>query len=262
MISRKEILYAGAISLVMHVMAIVLFAAAANLHSTRITLKSPPEFIVSMANLSSNPPFNISQTGVQAKNRESGTPGKTEVKIADRRAQKRSMEFPPPPDKAKIPEKAVSRESGIVFSSGSHQQTDNMKTARQAPSAEQGEKEQGKETVSFIASGHATQSTVRPEGPDETSLLSVSRYREKPQPDYPQASRQRGEEGRVLITVEILENGSAGKLILKRSSGYPLLDQAALKAVRKSKFNPAVRNNVRIRSWGDVPIRFKLEDSD
>jgi len=49
---------------------------------------------------------------------------------------------------------------------------------------------------------------------------------------------------------------------VKKSSGYDLLDQAALQAVRKWKFAPAVQNNVRIRTWGDVPIRFVLQEPD
>lgn len=259
MISRKEIFYAGTVSLVLHVLAILLFTAAANLHSPRITLKNRPELIVSLATLSSNSPLDVSQSKFPAKTIGQITVGNRTTKSADGPARKESTAHSLPPNTVKIVEEPPGRETE---SAAAHRQTVEKKMALQASSAEKSGKEQGNGATFLSDSGHASRQIDRAGESGKSSLLASSRYQDTPSPEYPYASRQRGEEGRVLISVEILENGSAGQLILKRSSGYPLLDQAALKAVRKCKFHPAVRNNVRIRSWGDVPIRFKLEDAE
>ncbi|WP_081639317.1 energy transducer TonB [Hippea alviniae] len=49
---------------------------------------------------------------------------------------------------------------------------------------------------------------------------------------YPQEAIQTGQQGRLLILFSIGKDGSLVKLKLLRSSGYPLLDKAALQAVK------------------------------
>ena len=49
---------------------------------------------------------------------------------------------------------------------------------------------------------------------------------------YPEEARQTGQQGRLLILFSIGKDGSLVKLKLLRSSGYPLLDKAALQAVK------------------------------
>ena len=49
---------------------------------------------------------------------------------------------------------------------------------------------------------------------------------------YPEEAQQTGQQGRLLILFSIGKDGSLVKLKLLRSSGYPLLDKAALQAVK------------------------------
>jgi protein TonB len=57
----------------------------------------------------------------------------------------------------------------------------------------------------------------------------------------------------------VLPNGECGELELGQSSGYALLDQAALEAVRTWRFRPARRGDEEIVSWVDIPVRFRLD---
>jgi len=80
-----------------------------------------------------------------------------------------------------------------------------------------------------------------------------------PKPVYPAASRRAGEQGRVLLSVYILPDGSVGEIKLKQSSGHPRLDQSALDAVRRWRYVPAKRGNEPIPYWYVQPIAFSLD---
>ncbi|MDI6725490.1 MAG: TonB family protein, partial [Smithellaceae bacterium] len=60
--------------------------------------------------------------------------------------------------------------------------------------------------------------------------------RENGAPIYPSLARQRGYEGVVVLAVEVLATGAIGNIKLKKTSGYVMLDQAALEAVRSWRF--------------------------
>jgi periplasmic protein TonB len=82
-----------------------------------------------------------------------------------------------------------------------------------------------------------------------------------PKPPYPLAARRRGQQGRVLLTVQVRADGSCGTVGLKKTSGYELLDESALKTVRDWRFIPARRGDTAVESWVDVPVTFRLEDA-
>jgi protein TonB len=94
------------------------------------------------------------------------------------------------------------------------------------------------------------------------AVTTVSRkveYLYNPPPDYPPRARRLGLEGEVLVRTKVLTNGECGELVLGQSSGYALLDKAALEAVRTWRFRPARRGDEEIVSWVDIPVRFRLE---
>jgi protein TonB len=88
----------------------------------------------------------------------------------------------------------------------------------------------------------------------------IARYLHNPPPPYPSQARRMGIEGRVVLQVEILQNGNAGRIEIRRSSGHELLDQAAIKAVGGWRFDPARVAGAPITAWADVPISFRLTD--
>jgi protein TonB len=81
-----------------------------------------------------------------------------------------------------------------------------------------------------------------------------------PRPRYPYLARRRGQEGRVLLRVEVTAAGDAAAVSLRQSSGYRLLDDAAVEAVRKWRFAPASRGGHPVAGSVDVPVSFKLTD--
>ncbi len=94
--------------------------------------------------------------------------------------------------------------------------------------------------------------------PPRPPSAASPRYGQNPAPTYPSEARRRGWEGTVLLSVEILENGRPERITVKQSSGYAVLDEAALGAVRRWTFIPAQRNGQPIRSQAEVPIVFSL----
>jgi protein TonB len=81
-----------------------------------------------------------------------------------------------------------------------------------------------------------------------------------PAPQYPALSRRLGEQGRVLLDVYILPDGSVGEIKLNRSSGFARLDNAALQAVKTWKYVPAKRGDKPIPFWYVQPVSFVLNN--
>ena len=77
-------------------------------------------------------------------------------------------------------------------------------------------------------------------------------------PVYPEEARRRGQAGVVLIHVHIDSDGAVSSTALRRSSGFALLDDAALKAVAAWRFTPATVAGAGIACEADVPVEFVL----
>ena len=83
-------------------------------------------------------------------------------------------------------------------------------------------------------------------------------YGINPKPKYPLIAKRYGYEGLLILSVYVLESGRVGKIQLKKSSGYDVLDNSALKAVKGWVFVPGMRNGKPASSWVVVPVRFNL----
>lgn len=84
-------------------------------------------------------------------------------------------------------------------------------------------------------------------------------YRENAPPVYPETARIRGYEGVVLVAAEILPDGRVGNTKIRKSSGYAVLDQSAIEAVKPWKFEPAKKSGKPFAVWVDLPIKFVLQ---
>lgn len=85
-------------------------------------------------------------------------------------------------------------------------------------------------------------------------------YKSSPPPKYPEMARRRGYEGEVLLSVMISVDGTVIALKVKESSGHPILDRAAMKAVALWEFEPARRMRTPIPLSVDIPVRFVLRN--
>lgn len=105
------------------------------------------------------------------------------------------------------------------------------------------------------------QSAPAPEAPAPvTPPRTDAAHLNNPAPQYPSLSRRLGEQGRVMLDVYILPDGSVGEIKLNKSSGFPRLDNAALQAVKNWKYVPAKRGNRPIAFWYVQPVSFVLNN--
>lgn len=89
-------------------------------------------------------------------------------------------------------------------------------------------------------------------------IFAAPRYGENSLPAYPLLARRRGYAGVVLLSAEILTDGSVGRVEMKKPSGHELLDRSALLAVKGWKFSPGKKMGIPVTMWVDVPVRFEL----
>jgi periplasmic protein TonB len=130
--------------------------------------------------------------------------------------------------------------------------------------------------VSIELPAETTQSTaiqtvtnVRPTAPPppvaqptvpRTAPKSDSR-RPLSQPEYPPSSRRAGEAGTVILEVYVLETCRVGEARVKQSSGFPRLDEAAVREVKRSwRLVPGTENGKPVPMWGQFAVTFKLTD--
>jgi protein TonB len=91
-----------------------------------------------------------------------------------------------------------------------------------------------------------------------TQTIAHPCYLQNNPPAYPEKSLKLGQQGLVLLMVRVSCEGYALDASIKQSSGYVLLDGAAIKAVKSWTFKPARMGSVPIESEVEVPIRFSL----
>ena len=104
---------------------------------------------------------------------------------------------------------------------------------------------------------------IEPQAPSIPAPVTAVRfdasYLQNPAPAYPALSRKWHEQGKVLLQVKVTATGIAEHVEIKRSSGYPRLDEAALNAVRQWRFVPARRGDGAVAASVLVPIVFRLD---
>jgi protein TonB len=94
---------------------------------------------------------------------------------------------------------------------------------------------------------------------DGPILVTAPRYRRPPRPpDYPPRALDLGLTGTVLVRALVSPEGDTQETRVWRTSGHPLLDAAALAAVRRWAFEPALNRGRPVPAWVEVPIHFRL----
>jgi protein TonB len=70
-----------------------------------------------------------------------------------------------------------------------------------------------------------------------------------------------GEAGTVLLNVYVLEDGRVGEATVQKSSGFPRLDEAAVREVKRSwRLTPGTKNGKPAAMYGQFAVTFKLTD--
>lgn len=85
------------------------------------------------------------------------------------------------------------------------------------------------------------------------------RFRRPPRPpEYPARAIELDLTGTVIIRALLSRDGDPKEMRLQRSSGHPMLDGAALAAVRQWAFQPGQRDGQPVEAWVEVPVHFRL----
>lgn len=92
----------------------------------------------------------------------------------------------------------------------------------------------------------------------EYQHLSQPYYVKRGQARYPLEAKRLRQEGTVVLTLYINALGKLDKIEVNQSSGFPLLDEAAIAAERQSRFRPAYQGNRPVACRAEVPYRFVL----
>ncbi len=80
-----------------------------------------------------------------------------------------------------------------------------------------------------------------------------------PAPRYPATALRRGESGTVLVKADIGVDGIPSQVDVATSSGSRQLDRAALDAVKRWRFRPALENGQPTTGTVRVPIQFDAQ---
>lgn len=87
-------------------------------------------------------------------------------------------------------------------------------------------------------------------------------YMSCPKTEYPAAARRQGWEGTVTIEVAVDEEGRPKSSRVQQSSGFAVLDVAALDNIqRRCRFYPARRGETRVATLIRIPVEFRLADN-
>jgi protein TonB len=80
-----------------------------------------------------------------------------------------------------------------------------------------------------------------------------------PKPPYPLNAFKAKQEGKVVLELEVLEDGAVGQIRLAQSSTVESLDESALATVKKWKYSPAQKGGQIVKQWIRVSILFEVK---
>ncbi|PLX91075.1 MAG: hypothetical protein C0619_07990 [Desulfuromonas sp.] len=87
---------------------------------------------------------------------------------------------------------------------------------------------------------------------------AIPRYADNPDPHYPDVALRKGWEGLVMLRVDVNKNGLVRNVTVAASSGFKVLDQAAVRAVSRWTFVPAMLSGLPVDGRAMIPISFVL----
>lgn len=95
----------------------------------------------------------------------------------------------------------------------------------------------------------------------QQASFQAAQVRKQTKPHYPRLAWRRGQEGTVWLRVQVDSSGKALAIQIDRSSGFDVLDKAAIKAVRSWRFLPALQDGQAQASYVKIPVKFQLDNA-
>jgi protein TonB len=93
---------------------------------------------------------------------------------------------------------------------------------------------------------------------EEYISITEPKYARRVQAIYPDEAQRRHQQGSVTVMIYINESGALDKVEIVKSSGYPLLDAAAVKAVKQSEFSAQLVDAIQVGSRAEQTFTFEL----
>ena len=78
-------------------------------------------------------------------------------------------------------------------------------------------------------------------------------------PKYPEIAQEAGIEGVVVVQAFIDEKGRVKETLILKGVPNTGLDEAAMEAIRKTRFRPAKQRERGIGVWVSIPVNFRLK---
>ncbi|HEY1962840.1 MAG TPA: energy transducer TonB [Rhizomicrobium sp.] len=78
---------------------------------------------------------------------------------------------------------------------------------------------------------------------------------------YPKGSQANGEEGTVVLGVDVTKSGQPRDVRVMSSSGHPDLDTAATETAFNWHYLPAVRDGEAAEDWVTVQVKYALPEN-
>jgi periplasmic protein TonB len=92
-----------------------------------------------------------------------------------------------------------------------------------------------------------------------TPPIGRAGYLNNPPPEYPAQAVRQGWQGTVLLRVHVLSDGKVDIVEVKQGSGRKILDDEAIRTVKRWLFTPSKRGDTPIDGFATVPIEFSLD---
>ena len=78
-------------------------------------------------------------------------------------------------------------------------------------------------------------------------------------PKYPEIAQEAGIEGVVVVQAFIDEKGRVKETIILKGVPNTGLDEAAMEAIRSTRFRPAKQRERSVGVWISIPVNFRLK---
>ncbi len=104
-------------------------------------------------------------------------------------------------------------------------------------------------TVVYMASAATLGQTPAAPSADPSRTPAVADFKTCPKPVWPLASLRKLEEGTVTLRFLIGVDGDVKQSVVVKSSGFPLLDQAAQEGISRCKFKPGTSDGQATQAW-------------
>lgn len=103
-----------------------------------------------------------------------------------------------------------------------------------------------------------TQATLLAHSGIESVLTPPQLLSDADSTPYPKMAKRLRQQGIALLKVQVSEQGECLQVALVSSSGFDLLDRAAMDSAKSWQFESAHKNGEKVSAWVEIPVHFSI----